>query len=43
MDTEIIRLSREKQVAFVSALLSAAEPGERLQKAVRGYRQKAGL
>lgn len=40
---EIIRLSREEQVAFVSAVLSPSEPGARLQKAVQGYRQKAGL
>jgi uncharacterized protein (DUF1778 family) len=40
---EVIRLSREEQVAFVSALLAPAEPGARLQKAVQNYRQKAGL
>ena len=40
---EVIRLSREEQVAFVSALLSPAEPGARLSTAVRSYRQKAGL
>jgi hypothetical protein len=39
---EIIRSSREEQVAFVSALLSPAEPGARLQKAVQRYRQKVG-
>lgn len=40
---EIIRLSREEQVAFVSALLTPAEPGARLKKAVQSYRRKAGL
>jgi len=40
---EIIRLSREEQVAFVTALLTPSEPGPRLQKAVQSYRQKAGL
>ncbi|MDO8280218.1 MAG: DUF1778 domain-containing protein [Burkholderiaceae bacterium] len=40
---EIIRLSREEQIAFVSALLSPREPGARLRKAVEAYRQKTGL
>lgn len=40
---EIIRLSREEQMAFVSALLTPSEPGPRLQKAVQSYRQKAGF
>jgi len=40
---EVIRLSREEQVAFVTALLTTSEPGPRLQKAVRSYRQKAGF
>jgi uncharacterized protein (DUF1778 family) len=40
---EIIRLSREEQVAFVTALLTPSEPGARLQKAIQSYRQKAGL
>ncbi len=40
---EIIRLSREEQLAFVTALLAPSEPGARLQKAVRRYRQKTGL
>lgn len=40
---EVIRLSREEQVAFVSALLAPSEPGARLKKAVQSYRQKAGL
>ena len=40
---EVIRLSREEQVAFVSALLKPAEPGARLKKAVQSYRQEAGL
>jgi len=40
---EVIRLSREEQAAFVSALLTPSEPGARLKKAVQSYRQKAGL
>lgn len=40
---EVIRLSREEQIAFVSAVLAPAEPGARLKKAVQNYRQKAGL
>lgn len=40
---EVIRLSREEQMAFVSALLMPSDPGPRLQKAVQGYRQKTGL
>ena len=40
---EVIRLSREEQVTFVSALLAPSEPGARLKKAVQSYRQKAGL
>lgn len=40
---EVIRLSRQEQMAFVSALLTPSDPGQRLQKAVQGYRQKTGL
>lgn len=40
---ELIRLSREEQIAFVSALLSPAEPGARLRQAAESYRQKSGL
>lgn len=40
---ELIRLTREEQAAFVTALLTPSEPGLRLQKAVQSYRQKAGL
>ncbi|MFT7724031.1 MAG: DUF1778 domain-containing protein [Roseateles sp.] len=40
---EAVRLSREEQVAFVSALLTPSEPGARLQQAVQRYRQQAGL
>jgi uncharacterized protein (DUF1778 family) len=40
---EVIRLSREEQVAFVNALLTPAEPGLRIKRAVQNYRQKAGL
>lgn len=39
---EVIRLSREEQIAFVNALLSTVEPGERLKRAAQSYRQKAG-
>ena len=39
---EVIRLSREEQIAFVSAVLAPAKAGARLQKAVRSYRQKTG-
>ncbi|MBS76023.1 MULTISPECIES: DUF1778 domain-containing protein [unclassified Variovorax] len=40
---EVIRLNREEQIAFVTALLAPPEPGPRLKKAVQGYRRKAGL
>jgi uncharacterized protein (DUF1778 family) len=40
---EVIRLSRQEQIAFVSALLAPSEPGARLQKAAQAYRRKAGL
>ena len=40
---ELIRLSRKEQIAFVSALLTPAEPGARLQQAIQRYRKKAGL
>lgn len=40
---ELIRLSREEQIAFVSALLSPSEPGARLRHAAESYRQKSGL
>jgi uncharacterized protein (DUF1778 family) len=40
---EVIRLSREEQVAFVNALLTPTEPGLRIKRAVQNYRQKAGL
>jgi uncharacterized protein (DUF1778 family) len=40
---DVIRLSREEQVAFVSALLAPSEPGARLKQAVQSYRQQAGL
>jgi uncharacterized protein (DUF1778 family) len=40
---EVIRLSREEQIAFVTALLTPSEPGARLRKAVQSYRRQAGL
>ncbi|MFA5521123.1 MAG: DUF1778 domain-containing protein [Castellaniella sp.] len=39
---ELIRLSREEQLAFVTTLLTPSAPGPRLQKAAQAYRQKAG-
>lgn len=39
---ELIRLSREEQIAFVTALLEPPEPGARLRRAVDSYRQKSG-
>lgn len=39
---EVIRLSREEQIAFVSALLAPSKPNARLRKAVQVYRKKAG-
>lgn len=40
---ELIRLSREEQIAFVSGLLNPSEPGARLRLAAKNYRQKSGL
>ncbi|CAM5461246.1 type II toxin-antitoxin system TacA family antitoxin [Eoetvoesiella caeni] len=40
---EIIRLTREEQEAFVTALLSPAAPGSRLHQAAKNYRMKTGL
>lgn len=40
---EVIHLSREEQIAFVSALLAPSEPGTRLKKAIQSYRRKAEL
>ena len=40
---DLIRLSREEQIAFVSALLNPPEPGARLHQAAESYRQKSGL
>lgn len=42
-EQEVIRLSREEQYAFVSALLEPPAPGARLQQAARAYRQKTGV
>ena len=42
-ENDVIRLSREEQMTFVSALLTHAEPGARIKKAVQSYRQKTGL
>lgn len=39
-ENERIRLSRNEQVAFVSALLSPSVPGPRLRKAAKNYRLK---
>lgn len=40
---ENIRLSRDEQVLFVSALLSPAEPVDRLRQAVAQYRAQTGV
>ena len=40
---ELIRLSREEQIAFVTALLNPPEPGARLRQAAASYRRKSGL
>jgi uncharacterized protein (DUF1778 family) len=37
---ELIRLSRNEQIAFVSALLTPQEPGPRLRQAAAKYRGK---
>jgi uncharacterized protein (DUF1778 family) len=42
-EQELIRLSRAEQIAFVSALLDSPEPGARLRRAAKSYRQKSGL
>jgi uncharacterized protein (DUF1778 family) len=41
-ENELIRLSREEQIAFGTALLNPPEPGVRLQQAVESYRLKSG-
>jgi uncharacterized protein (DUF1778 family) len=38
---DVIRLSREEQTAFVSAVLNPPEPGERLRQAAESYRQRS--
>jgi uncharacterized protein (DUF1778 family) len=40
---ELIRLTREEQIAFVSTLLNPPEPGARLRQAAKSYRQKSRL
>ncbi|HCL4135293.1 TPA: DUF1778 domain-containing protein [Pseudomonas aeruginosa] len=40
---EIIRLTREEQEAFVTALLAPPMPGSRLSQAAKNYRLKTGL
>ena len=40
---ETIRLSRNEQIAFVTALLDPPAPGDRLRRAVAAYRQQTGL
>ncbi len=39
---ETIRLTREEQIAFVSALLNPPPPNARLRRAAAKYRQHAG-
>ena len=36
-------LSRNEQIAFVTALLDPPAPGDRLRRAVAAYRQQTGL
>lgn len=38
---ELIRLARQEQMAFASALLDPPAPGDRLRRAVATYRRKA--
>ena len=40
---ESIRLSRQEQVRFVSALLNPPEPVDRLRQAVAQYRAQSGV
>jgi uncharacterized protein (DUF1778 family) len=40
---EAIRMSREGQIAFVSALLAPKKPNVRLQRAAASYRERMGL
>lgn len=40
---ELIRLAREEQMAFASALLNPPAPGARLRQAAATYRRKTGL
>jgi uncharacterized protein (DUF1778 family) len=42
LEHEVIHLSREQQITLVTALLAPSEPGPRLQRAIRSYRQKTG-
>lgn len=42
-EQNLIRLSRDEQIAFVSALLSPSEPGPRLRQAAKNYRRKSGV
>lgn len=41
-ENDLIRLSREEQIAFVSTLLNPSEPGGRLLQAAKNYRTKSG-
>lgn len=40
---ETIRLSREEQIRFVSALLNPPEPPDRLRQAAQQYRSLSGV
>lgn len=42
-ENDLIRLSREEQIAFVSTLLNPPDPGPRLRQAAESYRKKSGL
>lgn len=40
---ELMLLTREEQIAFVSTLLKPPRPGARLRQAAKNYRKKSGL
>ena len=41
-DYELVRLTVDERTAFVTALLNPPAPSERLKKAAKTYKQKAG-
>lgn len=40
---DVIRLSREGQIAFVQALLNPSRPNDKLRRAATNYRDRIGL